>query len=105
MKIIETSVFTKRVKVLLSDEDYRNLQNEVIQNPEKGKIIRGSGGLRKLRWSLQGKGKSGGLRIIYYWVNAKEIILMLLIYAKNEQDDLTAEQLKLLKSLVEKEFK
>ena len=105
MKVIETSVFTKRLKVLLSNEDYRLLQNEIILNPGKGKIIRGSGGLRKIRWSISGKGKSGGVRIIYYWVKTKEIILMLLIYSKNEQDDLSIEQLKTLKSLVEKEFK
>lgn len=105
MKIIETSVFTKKIKTLLPDEDYRLLQNEITLNPGKGKIIRGSGGLRKIRWSIPGKGKSGGVRVIYYWIKAKEIILMLLVYSKNEQDDLTNEQLKILKSLVEKEFK
>jgi len=105
MIIIETPVFTKRLKTLLSDKDYRLLQNEIMLNPEKGKIIRGSGGLRKIRWSITGKGKSGGIRTIYYWVKAKEIILMLLIYSKNEQDDLSSKQLKILKSLVEKEFK
>ncbi len=105
MKIIETSVFTKRLKTLLPDEDYRRLQNEIILNPEKGKIISGSGGLREIRWSISGKGKGGGVRIIYYWAKTKEIILMLLIYSKNEQDDLSNEQLKILKSLIEKEFK
>ncbi|OGU58377.1 MAG: hypothetical protein A2V66_10580 [Ignavibacteria bacterium RBG_13_36_8] len=105
MKIIETSVFTKKLKTLLSDEDYRLLQNEIILNPGKGRIIRGSKGLRKIRWSIPGKGKSGGVRVIYYWVKTKGIILMLLIYSKNEQDDLSGEQLKMLKSLVEKEFK
>ena len=105
MKIIETSVFTKRLKTLLPDEDYLRLQNEIILNPEKGKIISRSGGLRKIRWSIPGKGKSGGVRIIYYWLKTKELILMLLIYPKNEQDDLSSEQLKILKSLVEKEFK
>jgi mRNA-degrading endonuclease RelE of RelBE toxin-antitoxin system len=105
MKIIETTVFTKRLRVFLKEEEYRKLQNELILNPGKGKIIRGSGGLRKIRWSIPGKGKSGGVRIIYYWVTIKEIILMLFIYSKNEQDDLTDEQLKILKSLVEKEFK
>ena len=105
MKVIETSVFTKRLKVLLSNEDYRLLQNEIILNPGKGKIIKGSGGLRKIRWSISGKGKSGGVRIIYYWVKTKEIILMLLIYSKNEQDNLSIAQMKTLKSLVEKEFK
>jgi mRNA-degrading endonuclease RelE of RelBE toxin-antitoxin system len=105
MKIIETTVFTKRLKTFLHDEGYRKLQNELILNPGKGKIIRGSGGLRKIRWSISGKGKSGGVRIIYYWAKIKEIILMLLIYSKNEQDNLTNEQLKILKSLIEKEFK
>ncbi len=105
MKIIETSVFTKRLKTLLPDEDYRNLQNELIQNPEIGKIIRGSGGLRKIRWSLPGHGKRGGVRIIYYAALKKEIIMMLLIYSKNERDNLTNEQLRILKSLVEREFK
>jgi len=105
MKIIETSVFTKRLKILLSDDEYRKLQNELILNPEKGKLISGSGGLRKVRWSLTGKGKSGGVRIIYYYVKAREIILMLLIYSKSERDDLTQKQLKILKLLVEKEFK
>lgn len=105
MKIIETTVFTKRLKTLLPDEDYRGLQNEIIVNPEKGKIINGSGGLRKIRWSIPGKGKSGGVRIIYYWAKTKGIILMLLVYSKNEQDDLSNEQLKILKSLIEKEFK
>ena len=105
MKIIETTVFTKRLKTFLNDEEYRKLQNELILNPGKGKIIRGSGGLRKIRWSISGKGKSGGVRIIYYWAKIKEIILMLLIYSKNEQDNLTNEQLKILKSLVEKELR
>ena len=105
MKIIETTVFTKRLRVFLKEEEYRKLQNELILNPGKGKIIIRSGGLRKIRWSIPGKGKSGGVRIIYYWVNIKEIILMLFIYSKNEHDDLTNEQLKILKSLVEKEFK
>ena len=90
---------------LLLDEEYRKLQAEIVMNPEKGKLIVGSGGLRKIRWVIPGKGKSGGVRIIYYWAKAKEIILMLLIYSKNEQDDLSREQLKILKSLVQKEFK
>ena len=105
MKIIETSVFTKRLKNLLTEEDYRKLQNEIILNPEKGKLISGSGGLRKIRFALPGKGKSGGVRIIYYWIKSKGLILMLLIYPKNEQDNLTVDQLKVLKKLVEEEFK
>ena len=104
MKIIETPVFTKKVSVLLTSEEYRNLQNELIFNPEKGKIIRGSGGLRKIRFGKTGRGKSGGVRVIYYWILPKDTILMLLVYPKNEQDNLSHSQLKLLKSLVEKEL-
>ena len=104
MKIIETSFFTKKINTLFSDDEYRNLQNELILNPEKGNIIRGSGGLRKIRYGTSGRGKSGGVRIIYYWIKNKEIILLLLIYPKNEQDNLTPSQLKILKSLVEKEL-
>ena len=105
MKIIETTIFTKRLKTFLQDEEYRNLQNELMLNPGKGKIIRESDGLRKTRWSIPGRGKSGSVRIIYYWLNKKETILMLLIYSKNEQDDLTSKQLKILKTLVEKELR
>jgi mRNA-degrading endonuclease RelE of RelBE toxin-antitoxin system len=104
IKIIETSVFTRKVTSLLTPEEYRDLQNELVSNPEKEKVIPGSGGLRKIRCGISGRGKSGGVRIIYYWIFKKEIILMLLIYPKNEQDNLTSSQLKILKSLVKKEL-
>ncbi|HSR18464.1 MAG TPA: type II toxin-antitoxin system RelE/ParE family toxin [Ignavibacteriaceae bacterium] len=104
MKIIETSIFTKRINALLTDEEYRKIQNELIINPEKGKVIRGSGRLRKIRSGISGRGKSGGVRIIYYWIIKRDIILMLFAYPKNEQDNLTPSQLKILKSLVEKEL-
>ena len=105
MIIIETPIFTKRVRILLKDEEYRLLQNELIDKPEIGKIISGSGGLRKLRWSGSGRGKRGGSRLIYYWCKGKEIILMLMIYQKNETEDLTNDQIKILKSIVEGELK
>ena len=66
--------------------------------PEAGSVIKGSGGMRKLRWAASGRGKRGGYRVIYYWWVAKDRISMLLMYPKNEQDDLTAEQLKLLRN-------
>jgi len=105
MEIIETPIFTRRLKNVMTDEEYRELQNELIARPDAGKIIPGSGGLRKLRWYGAGRGKRGGSRIIYFWFSKKETFLMLLIYTKQEQDDLTHEQLKILKSIVEKEFK
>ena len=105
MKIIETPIFTRRLKSILDDEDYRDLQNELITNPKAGRLISGSGGLRKYRWSGSGRGKRGGSRVIYYWLSEKDTLLMLLIYRKKEQDDLTPDQLKILKALVEQEFK
>ena len=105
MLIIETPVFTRRVLKLMSDENYREFQRALVADPECGAIIRHSGGLRKARWTGAGRGKRGGVRAIYYWAPAREILLMLLVYGKNEQDDLTHEQLRTLKSLVEKELK
>ena len=105
MLVVETPVFTRRVLKLLTDDDYRLLQHELVARPDVRNIIRGSGGLRKVRWAATGRGKRGGVRVIYYWAVDREIILMLLIYGKNEQDDLTAEQLRVLKGLVEEEFK
>ncbi len=72
MKIIETTIFTRKITNLLSPEEYRILQNELIENSEKGKVIRGSGGLRKIRFGIPGRGKSGGVRIIYYWIAKKK---------------------------------
>jgi len=102
--IIETTIFTRQVQTLLSDEEYRQLQLALVLSPEMGALIPGSGGLRKVRWSMAGRGKRGGVRTIYYWAVAQDQILMLLMYAKNEQDNLTSEQLKVLRRLVEEEF-
>jgi hypothetical protein len=102
--IVETSIFSRQVQALLSDEEYRQLQMTLVLHPDKGSVIPGSGGLRKTRWSLAGRGKRGGVRIIYYWAVVQDKILMLFMYAKNEQDDLTPEQLKVLRKLIEEEY-
>ena len=81
------------------------MQNALVLNPESGKIIPGSGGIRKMRWSGSGRGKRGGSRVIYYWFKEQDNLLMLLIYAKKEKDDLTKAQLRVLKSIVENELK
>jgi mRNA-degrading endonuclease RelE of RelBE toxin-antitoxin system len=104
MVIIETSVFTRQVQALLSDEEYRALQTALANRPNAGSVIVGSGGLRKLRWAIKGKGKRGGSRVIYYWAVSQEQVLMLLIYGKSEQEDLTRDQLKTLKRVVEEEY-
>ncbi len=104
MVIIETSVFTRLVPQLLDDEEYRQLQAALVARPAIGLLIKGSGGLRKVRWAPAHKGKSGGVRVIYYWAVARDQILMLLIYSKTERDDLTPAQLRVLKGIVEEEY-
>ena len=96
MEFIETSIFTKQVLKLLPDSSYRILQSALMLNPSAGAIIKGSGGIRKIRWNLPGSGKRGALRVIYYF-DQSETIYMLFMYKKNEQEDLTAEQVKILK--------
>jgi len=103
--IIETSVFTRRINELLTDEEYRLLQHELVERPDSGKVIQGSGGMRKLRWGLPGRGKRGGARIIYYWIVDQNTIMMLYAYAKNELTDLTPQQIRALRKVVEDEFK
>ena len=100
MVIIETPLFTKLIQDMLPDEDYRLLQQTLLLRPEAGLLIRGGGGLRKIRWNLPGSGKRGGLRIIYYWDVPQETIYMLLPYRKSRRDDLTPAQLKVLRDIV-----
>lgn len=102
MEIIETPVFTRKIRAVLSDDEYRKLQAKLVDNPEYGQLIPGANGLRKLRWVVSGKGKRGGLRVIYYWYVQREKIYMLFPYKKSEQKDLTKEQLKILAAYVKK---
>ena len=101
----ETTVFTKQVKQLLDAESYRLLQLRLVADPEAGALIPGTGGLRKIRWQGSGRGKRGGIRAIYYWATKDDVLLMLLAYPKNERDDLSPEQKKVLAALVKEEFK
>ncbi len=104
MKFIETPVFTKDVRDLLSDEEYRGLQPALVLRPEQGSVIPGSGGLRKLRWGSRGRGKRGGIRLIYYWITAENTIFMLLLYDKSTQVDLTPAQARMLRRVVREEL-
>ena len=97
----EFSPFTRRVMELLDDEDLAQVQALLMARPDAGVVIPKSGGLRKLRVAAKGHGKRGGARIIYYWVVARDRILMLDIFAKNEQVDLSAVELKQLRTLIE----
>lgn len=100
MVIIETPTFTRLIQEVMSDDEYRALQEALVQRPDLGTIIKGSGGLRKVRWRLQGQGKRGGVRVIYYWMMADEQIRMLYAYRKAKQENLTAEQLAVLREIV-----
>ena len=100
MIFIETPIFTKLVKELLPDEVYRELQRILLLRPDAGPLIQGSSGLRKIRWNIPGRGKRGGVRIIYYWDVPNDTIYMLLIFKKSKQEDLTSDQLKTLRNLV-----
>ena len=104
MLIIETTVFTRQVAALLGDEEYRLLQLYLVQRPDAGSLIKGSAGLRKARWSVGPRGKRGGVRVIYYWAPRLGRLLMLLMYAKSERQDLTPAQLRILRRLIEEEY-
>jgi hypothetical protein len=104
MVIVETAIFTRRIEELIPGEEYRLLQLHLVNKPDAGKVIQGSGGLRKLRWSAGGHGKSGGIRVIYYWAVSHDTILLLYAYPKSRRDDLTPDQLQQIRKVVEKEY-
>jgi hypothetical protein len=101
MVIIETEIFTELVTDLMDDDEYSELQRYMVENPKSGDVIQGTGGIRKLRWSHDRKGKRGGVRVIYYHADALHQLRMLLVYKKGEADDLTSEQKKALKKVVD----
>jgi len=105
MRFIESPVFTASLRRHLEDEAYRALQTALTLRPEQGALISGGAGLRKLRWGAEGRGKRGGIRTIYYWAVLDEVCYMLYVYAKNDQGDLTATQLRALARVVREEFK
>ncbi len=99
---VETSLFTRLLGDYLSDDEYRALQSYLLLHPDAGDIIKASGGVRKIRWSSGGKGKSGGIRVIYYWAKTAHQILMLTLYGKGEKEDLSSADLrKVVKLLAE----
>ncbi|MCP4430382.1 MAG: type II toxin-antitoxin system RelE/ParE family toxin [Gammaproteobacteria bacterium] len=94
MVFIETSIFTKLLSNYLSDDDYRGLQSYLLQKPDAGDIVKGSGGVRKVRWAQAGKGKSGGVRVIYFWKKLDHEIWMLTLYSKSDRSSISGHILK-----------
>lgn len=84
----------------LSDDDLVELQYFLCHHPDAGKVIAGTGGLRKLRWALSGRGKRGGARIAYVDIVLKETIYLVTVYAKNEKDDLSEMEKKAIRTLI-----
>jgi hypothetical protein len=101
LTFIETKLFTKLIGAYMSDEDYLALQNALIANPKAGDVIRGSGGVRKIRWNAGGRGKSGGIRVIYYLRSQQGEIWMLTAYAKNVAETIPAHVLKKIKESID----
>ena len=104
MELIETSTFTKQITALLTDERYGEFQSRLAANPHLGAVIKGGGGVRKVRVAVGSQGKSGGARVIYYWAVRRDAILLLYAYAKNVTADLTPKQIAQLAKVVKEEF-
>ena len=100
MEFIETHTFTRMVTALRADDEYRGMQNELLEDPERGDLIKGGGGIRKMRYAAQGRGKSGGVRVIYYWIKDNHQIYMLVVYPKSKKDDLSDKEVAILHEFV-----
>ena len=105
MEFIEAPTFTKLLSSYMDDGEYRGLQHALLLNPEAGDLIQGTGGFRKIRWAdpRRGKGKRGGLRVIYFFFPEEKQIWLLTLYGKDEADDLSSNQKHALKSAIEEE--
>ena len=100
MEFVESAIFTRLIVAIMGDTAYAAFQESVIQHPDDGDLIPGGGGLRKLRWGGSGRGKRGGLRIIYYWSKKRDTIALFYVYAKNDLADLTKTQIRILRQLI-----
>ena len=98
---VETRLFSRIVGGYLSDDELADLQMALASNPQLGAVIPGSGGIRKVRWGQPGRGKRGGIRIIYYVRRPDAVIWLLTIYAKNERENISSETLRKIKDEVD----
>ena len=99
MVFVESAVFTRQVRELLTDEEYASLQWHLARSPAAGRVIQDTGGLRKVRWASGHGGKRGGVRVIYFHAPSQNQVRLLLIYRKGVKDDLSAAEKKVLREL------
>ena len=104
VELIETSAFTRQITALLSDEEYRGFQFRLAANPELGDLIRGGGGIRKVRVAVGSRGKSAGARVIYYWAMRRDLIVLLYAYPKNVTANLTPKQVSQFAKVIKEGF-
>jgi mRNA-degrading endonuclease RelE of RelBE toxin-antitoxin system len=104
MTFYETDIFTEQIVAFIDDESYSELQGVLISDPEAGDLIPRSRGLRKIRWRARGRGKRGGLRVIYYLVEQDEIF-MLYAYSKSRSEDISPDQARILRALVDEHLR
>ena len=101
ISFVETKLFTRLVQEYLSDDEYSELQQVLLVNPEAGPVIPGSGGVRKLRWGVAGRGKRGGIRVIYFLRTRQGQIWMLTLYPKNVAENIPVHVLKQIKDEID----
>ena len=101
--VIETPIYSRKADNLLSEDEREEIAVFISQNPTAGSTVRGSGGVRKIRWARAGSGKRGGVRIIYYNQWQHEEVWLLTLYAKNERSTIPAHELRLIKEAIERE--
>jgi hypothetical protein len=107
MEFIEAPAFTRQVHEYLDDESYGALQERLVANPNSGDVMPGTGGFRKMRWADpgRGKGRRGGLRIIYFYFESERQLWLMTLYGKNEAADLTPREKKALKAALDLELR
>lgn len=101
IEFIETSIFTRQIKQIATDEELKDLQRTLIESPEKGDLIKHTGGLRKIRMATGSQGKSGSARVIYFLATA-EVIYLVMAYPKSSKDSLTEAEKAVLKDLTKR---
>jgi hypothetical protein len=101
ISFIETRLFTRLVQEYLSDDEYSRLQQALLADPELGAVIAGTGGVRKVRWGVSGRGKRGGIRVIYFLRTKQGQIWMLTLYPKNVAENIPAHVLRKIKDEID----